>query len=145
MRIVSEFYICFNPPSISKIYIERDICLNIYKIVFVCLWLRWVFILHGLSQLWRAGATLQLQCTGFSLQGLLWLWSTGSRARGLRQLRLLGCRVQVQQLWCMGLIAPQLWDPPGSAIEPMSPASAGRFFTTELPGKPSTTFNKQSD
>ena len=29
-----------------------------------------------------------------------------------------------------------MWDLPGSAIEPVSPALAGRFFTTEPPGKP---------
>ena len=29
-----------------------------------------------------------------------------------------------------------MWDPPRSGIEPMSPALAGRFFTTEPPGKP---------
>ena len=29
-----------------------------------------------------------------------------------------------------------MWDLPRSGIEPMSPASAGRFFTTEPPGKP---------
>ena len=28
------------------------------------------------------------------------------------------------------------WDRPGSGIEPMSPAVAGRFFITEPPGKP---------
>ena len=28
------------------------------------------------------------------------------------------------------------WDLPGLGIEPMSPALAGRFFTTEPPGKP---------
>ena len=30
-----------------------------------------------------------------------------------------------------------MWDLPGPGIEPMSPALAGRFFTTEPPGKPS--------
>ena len=29
-----------------------------------------------------------------------------------------------------------MWDLPGPRIEPMSPASAGGFFTTEPPGKP---------
>ena len=29
-----------------------------------------------------------------------------------------------------------IWDPPGPGIEPVSPALAGRFFTTEPPGKP---------
>ena len=29
-----------------------------------------------------------------------------------------------------------MWDPPGPGIEPMSPALAGGFFTTEPPGKP---------
>ena len=29
-----------------------------------------------------------------------------------------------------------MWNLPGSGIEPVSPALAGGFFTTELPGKP---------
>ena len=29
-----------------------------------------------------------------------------------------------------------MWDLPESGIEPMSPALAGEFFTTEPPGKP---------
>ena len=31
-----------------------------------------------------------------------------------------------------------MWDHPGSGIEPVSPALAGRFFATESPGKPRT-------
>ena len=38
----------------------------------------------------------------------------------------LGSRAQAQQLWCMGVIAL-----PGAGIKHMSPALAGRFFTTE--------------
>jgi len=30
----------------------------------------------------------------------------------------------------------RMWDLPGSGIEPMSPALAGGFFTTEPPGQP---------
>ena len=40
----------------------------------------------GFFQLWRAGAPLQLQCIGFSLQWLLLSQSTGSRVHGLQQL-----------------------------------------------------------
>ena len=36
--------------------------------------------------------------------------------------------------WHMGFVA--LWDLPGSGIGLMSPALAGRFFTTKPPGKP---------
>ena len=36
---------------------------------------------------------------------------------------------QTSLLYCM-------WDLPGSGIEPMSPALAGGFFTTEPPGQP---------
>ena len=33
-----------------------------------------------------------------------------------------------------------MWDSPGLGIEPMSPALAGSFFTTEPPGKPPSVF-----
>jgi len=33
-----------------------------------------------------------------------------------------------------------MWDLPGPGIKPMSPALAGRFFTTEPPGKPQESF-----
>ena len=29
-----------------------------------------------------------------------------------------------------------MWDLPGPGVEPLSPTLAGRFFTTEPPGKP---------
>ena len=35
-----------------------------------------------------------------------------------------------------------MWDLPGSGIEPMSPALAGGFFTTEPPGKPYISFTE---
>ena len=34
------------------------------------------------------------------------------------------------------LVALLLWDLPGPGVEPVSPALAGRFFTTEPRGKP---------
>ena len=39
-----------------------------------------------------------------------------------------------QEYW-NGLLFPSPWDLPNPKIEPASPALAGRFFTTETPGK----------
>ena len=52
-------------------------------------------------------------------------------------LRLVGSRVCGPQHLCTGLVAHSMWDLSGPGIEPVSPASAGRFSTTGLPGKPS--------
>ena len=40
----------------------------------------------------------------------------------------------------MGLAAPQLWDRPRPGIKPAFPAPAGRFLTTEPPGKSSASY-----
>ena len=42
-----------------------------------------------------------------------------------------------QEYWS-GLPFPSSGDFPDPGMEPMSPALAGRFFTTETPGKPTT-------
>ena len=83
-----------------------------------------------------------LRCTGFLLQWLLLLQSTGSRAPSFssrstwaQQLhwalehRLSSCDQWAELLHCM-------WDLPGSGIELKFPALVGGFFTTEPPGKP---------
>ena len=89
---------------------------------------------------------------GFSLRWLLSLWSAGSRARRLSscgsravgragsaaavpalERRLSSCGARAQLLHCM-------WALPASGIEPVSPASTGGFFTTEPPGKLSSSF-----
>ena len=87
-------------------------------------------LLQLFSSCGEQGLLFQLWCSGVSLQWLLLLWSTGSRAHGL------------QQLWHKGLVVPRLshilgmWDLPKPGMEPVSPALAGQFFTTEPPGKP---------
>ena len=58
-------------------------------------WLHWVFIAaFGVSLVVLAEAPLWLQCTGFSLWWLLWLWSTDSWCVG-------------SGVTCTGLAAPQ--------------------------------------
>ena len=47
-----------------------------------------------------------------------------------------GSGAQAQLLGLEGLVAGSMWDLPGSEIEPVSPALAGGFLTTEPAGKP---------
>ena len=48
--------------------------------------------------------------------------------------------MQAQQLWRVGLVAPRMWELPGPGLEPVSPALAGGFLATVLPGKPPSQF-----
>ena len=93
--------------------------------LFIYFWLCWVFMATKASlQLPRTGAALQLPRAGFSLQRLPLSQSTGSRLRGL------------QELWCTwALLLPGMWDLPRPGIDPVSPALAGRFCTTEPAGR----------
>ena len=88
-----------------------------------------------------AGSSLLLrllslsQCTGFSLQWPLLLRSISSRTHVFQycgswalEHRFNSCGTRVSLL-------PGMWDLLGSGIEPVSTASAGRFFITEPPGK----------
>ena len=88
---------------------------NIFIYVFIYFWLRWVFIAAcRLSLVAASRGYSLLWCTGFSLQWLLLLQSTGSSCVGFnscdtrsQQLWLAGSRAQAQQLWCTGLVAPR--------------------------------------
>ena len=68
---------------------------------------------------------------GFSLFWLLLLLSTGFSSYSSRALerRLNSCGT-----WAYLLCG--VWDLPRSGVEPIFPALAGGFFTTEPPGKP---------
>ena len=76
-------------------------------------WLCWVFVAeHGLPL--AAGYELLIGLASlvaeYGLQG--------------------GLRSYGAQAWLL----LDMWDLPGSGVKPMSPALAGGFFTTELPG-----------
>ena len=60
-----------------------------------------------------------LPCSGFSLQWLLLLWSTGFRHMSFNS-----CSMWAQSLWCMGLVASRHVGSPRTGIEPISPALA---------------------
>ena len=53
----------------------------------------------------------------------------------------LSMRFPRREYWS-GLPFPPPWDLPDPGIEPASPALAGRFFTTEPPGKPLNQWTK---
>ena len=79
-------------------------------------------LLHGLRLVVESGAALQCRvpashCGGFSCGA----WAVG-------------CRLNSRVAWPLLLCG--MWDLPGSGIKPVSPALAGRFFTTEPPGNP---------
>ena len=58
--------------------------------------------------------------------------SSGNSVIVLLGLQSTDSMVVVQGLHC----STAAWDPPGSGFELVSPALAGRFFTTQPPGKP---------
>ena len=74
---------------------------------------------------WRAFSSFGEQGPLFSLQLLLWLWSTDSCGLGLSS-----CGSWAQ-------LPHGMWNPPWPGIQPSSPASAGGFLTTGPSGKSS--------
>ena len=64
------------------------------------------------------------------------------RSMGSRELSLSSCGSQVLEGWFNGCgskayLLRGTWNLPGAGLKPVSPPSAGRFFTTESPGRPS--------
>ena len=92
-------------------------------------------------------------CVGFSLRWLLLLWRTGFRHEGLsgcstgaQQLQFLGSKIRLNSCGTWAYLLCGMWDLPGSGIEPMSPALASGFLSTEPPGKPqSNIFNMEAN
>ena len=80
-----------------KIYFKKYILFKKNKFIYLFnFWLRWVFVaVRGLSLVVASGGYSSLQCTSFSLQWLLLLWSMGSRHAGFNSCvpRALECRL----------------------------------------------------
>ena len=109
---------CFASLSTLCIYLKNNV---IYLFLAVlCLPCR-------LSLVAMRGGYFFLWCVGFSLQWLLLLQSMGSRVRWLSSC---SSRAVGYRLPSCGTCGPR------SVVEPVSPESAGRFFTTGRPGKP---------
>ena len=109
-------------------------------------------LLHGLFLQLQQTGLLQLRGAGFPLLWLLLFQSREHRLQGARALGSTGSSKHcLQGARASAVAAPGLqstgsivvahglicmWDRPRSGIKPMSPELAGRFFTTEPPGKP---------
>ena len=89
--------------------------------------------------LFSCGARVS-HCTGFSRVGawalcLSWQASVVS-ARGLSSFGSQTLKHRLNSWGSWAQLLPDMWYLPRSGIEPMSPALADGFFTTEPPGKP---------
>ena len=96
-----------------------------------------LFCCAGFSLLVERGGYSPAACVGISLWWLLLLQSTCSRCVGFSSSdsQVLGHRLN--SCGARDQLLRGTWNLPRSGIQPVSPALAGRFFTTEPPGKPS--------
>ena len=120
-----------------------SLCYGIYLMslfkLFICLFLALLSLCccSGFS-LVVMGNTLQLQCAAFSLQCLLLLQCMGSRPVGFSSaVHGLQTSVAVAFGLCCSTVCGIF---PDQGSNPVSPALAGGFFTTEPPGKPPIMF-----
>ena len=92
---------------------------NFFKFLFIHFWLRWVFIVPGLSSRRGEQGLLELWCAGFSLQRLLLSWHVGSVVAAAQ----LSSRGSVLVVHGLSQSAG-MWDLPRPGIELESPAWA---------------------
>ena len=97
----------------------------------------------GFLSLRRVGAPLRCgaqasYCGGFSCYEAwaLGAWTSVAVACGLSSCSSWALEQRLNSCGTWALLLQSMWNLLGSGIEPMSPALAGRFFTTEPPGKP---------
>ena len=90
---------------------------------------------RGLSLVAASRGYFSLQCTGFSLQWLLLLRSTGSRRMGFSSCGMWALERRLSSCGARAQLLRGMWDLPGPGIKPMSPVLAGGFLTTAPSGK----------
>ena len=113
----------------SKAFLFHSFLFNfIYLFVFGC---AGSSFLQGLSLVTASGAYSLVRAWG-----LLLSWSIGSRALRLQQLWSWALEHKLESWGTQAHLFRGMWDLSRSRIKLMSPALAGRFFTTEPPGKP---------
>ena len=84
---------------------------------------------------------LSICCAGFSFWGLLLLWGLGSRCVGFSSWGPWALEHRLNSCGAQAYLLCSMWDFPAPGTEPVFPALAGGFFTTEPPGKLYYPFN----
>ena len=100
-----------------------------YCIISFNLFLAWLGLrcCAGFSLVAVRGGQSLLQCSGFSLQWLLLLWSTGSRARGFDSCGSWALEHSLNSCGTPAWLLHGMGDLPGSEIKPV----CSRFFISE--------------
>ena len=115
----------------------------IYLFTFGCVGPSLLRAVRGLCLVAGSRGYSSLWCTDFSLCGFS---CCGARALGTRASVVVAGGLSSCGLWALehrlsscgtqALLLRGMWDLPRPGLEPVSPALAGRFLTTEPPGKP---------
>ena len=123
----------------TMVIISQYICqiVMLYTLFFIILFiltylfrLRWVFI---------AAHRLSSSCRNVGLLSSCGAWTSHRGAFSYCRARALG-RMGFSNCTSWALLPHGMWNLPGSEIQPLPPALAGRFLTTGLPGKSSVHF-----
>ena len=111
------------PKCEAYLYLQGILLKNHISITDICILINYLLVYGSPGSSLLSAGFLQLLYMCFSLRWLLWLWSMGSRDRGL------------QLLWCPCIAA--LWHMESSWMWNQTHVSAlpGRLPTTEPPGK----------
>ena len=129
--------------SYTNFKICKNFTFNILHSLKICLfifWVCWVFVsAQAFLQLQQAGATLVvLEALGLlTVVAFLVVEHRGSRRSSFRNCSSWALQHRLNRCGAWAQLLRGMWDLPGSGTEAVFPALAGRFFTTEPPGKPS--------
>ena len=129
------------PHAVSAWPKDSIICLFIFDCAGSSL-LRWLFLSFSKQGLLSSRSALASHCGGFSCCGARALeralCSRGSvvAEHGFSSCSSWALEHRLSSCGPRALLLSGIWDLSRSRTEPVSPALAGRFFTTEPPGKP---------
>ena len=139
--MLSIFFMCFWPFVYFWESVYSDPLPIFYNFIYLCLAVLGLHCSTSFSQAAVSRATLQLQWSYFSLRWLVLLQSTGSRCMGFCSYGSWALEPRLNLCGAQPSLLHGMWVLPGPGIEPMSPALACRFFTTESPRKPCSFLN----
>ena len=143
-RISSLAYILVNLYQQFELFLCPAFPLVFFKLVDLLSFSSFHLFLAVLDLHCCMGFSLVMVNGGYSLavvnEVLMWwlllLWSPGSRWAGFSSCQSWALEHRLNSYGTWAQLLHGMWDLPTLGIEPMSPASAGRFFTTEPPEKP---------